>query len=737
MSVNDAIARGDEANQRRAWSEAEVAYAEALELDPELAHIWVQYGHSLKEQRYLERAENAYRRAIELAPEVADTHLQLGHLLKLMGRRPAAVTAYEAALSSPETHADALRELAALGVKRYLVQVADERAGTGNMDIVCVMANEVAMLRAQLDRMAACLPDITALSAWPPALYGRFRQNYCPPVPPIIQSDENMDIIMFCDDIESDLIWYQLHSLFDQSCQNFTIYPISNRQRHIDIFERMKPAFRRLKSVSSYTEDNVALCLARILEQQEQSEWIMLLASGGVADTQLTAWAALAMTLSPEMHAWIFDEELVSNWTGDNREIAPHMRQSVDYDWLLDVGAGGQTILIRRTQCLDILLRYQISSMDQFRTILLLELAQSRKAGHIPVPLIQRSSIPYSIAEHITSLEMHLKKNKLSDRVQFIQKENKTPALITWAPQHLVDNIYVVISTRDNAEDLVGMIESMRNYASRPSQLHFYIVNNGSTSENDIDVISAMSKKTYITLINIDEPFNWARINNLAVKGLDPTALIIFANDDMTMITPNWDMHIRGLLERPDVGIVGAMLLYPDNTIQHAGILLDWKGGSIHDGLYEPATSEGPIKRWQVTREASAITGAFMAMRKDLFVKVGGFDELHLPVGQSDVDICLKVRKIGKKVLWTSRVVLYHYESKSRGMDHLDPERTARSQAECVVMKKRWGKLLDVELSVNPIWVAGELPFRLMSFPSTEKILSYINQQLTIFDHER
>ena len=90
----------------------------------------------------------------------------------------------------------------------------------------------------------------------------------------------------------------------------------------------------------------------------------------------------------------------------------------------------------------------------------------------------------------------------------------------------------------------------------------------------------------------MDEPFNWSRLNNRAAE-LSEEPLIVFANDDMVMLSDAWDRQLRGLLSRPEVGAVGTRLLYPDGTVQHAGILFDWQGLAIHDGLYEPQTEAG------------------------------------------------------------------------------------------------------------------------------------------------
>src|SRR5205807_1509352 len=125
--------------------------------------------------------------------------------------------------------------------------------------------------------------------------------------------------------------------------------------------------------------------------------------------------------------------------------------------------------------------------------------------------------------------------------------------------------------------------------------------------------------------------------------------LIVMANDDMVMLTDAWDRQLRGLLSRPEVGAVGTRLLYPDGTVQHAGIMLGWNGGDVHDGRHEASTEAGPGRRWHVTRAVSAATGAFLAIRRETFLAHGGFDAAGLPIAHSDIDLALKLRSSGLK----------------------------------------------------------------------------------------
>jgi O-antigen biosynthesis protein len=251
------------------------------------------------------------------------------------------------------------------------------------------------------------------------------------------------------------------------------------------------------------------------------------------------------------------------------------------------------------------------------------------------------------------------------------------------------------------------------------------VIDNGSEQIETVRTLERLSAEDGIRVVRMDEPFNWSRLNSRAAALCD-AHMLVFANDDMVMLTDGWDRQLRGLLDRPEIGAVGARLIYPDDTVQHAGILLGWPHIAEHDGRYEPVSHPGPGSRWHVTRAVSAVTGAFLAVRRTVFEAVGGFDETALPVAYSDIDFALKVRARGLRILWTPNISLRHYESKSRGLDHLDPEKRVRNEAERRVMEERWGEALRIDPGVNPIWHPATLPFRLISAPSRERVWRHI-----------
>jgi GT2 family glycosyltransferase len=301
---------------------------------------------------------------------------------------------------------------------------------------------------------------------------------------------------------------------------------------------------------------------------------------------------------------------------------------------------------------------------------------------------------------------------------------------ILWRPRDPDRSIAVIIPTRDNGSDVAKFVDSLRMRAAVPNALRIVIVDNGSRQQETRRILANFKAKTWAQVLALDESFNWSRLNNRAVEVVD-APLLVFANDDMMMLSERWDERVRGLLERPEIGAVGARLLYQDDTLQHAGVLFGWRGGVTHDGLYESSLEPGPASRWHVSRAVGAVTGAFLATRRDVFLAHQGFDELNLPVAYSDVDYALKLRTSGLKILWTPEITLYHHESKTRGLDHLDPEKRAREAAERAVMEARWGAAMAADPSVNPVWHMATLPFRLLSAPSQSRLWAHIQRCAT------
>jgi len=269
--------------------------------------------------------------------------------------------------------------------------------------------------------------------------------------------------------------------------------------------------------------------------------------------------------------------------------------------------------------------------------------------------------------------------------------------------------ILAIIPTRDEGAVLEKMIASLRSRASRPDRLDILVVDNGSRDPDTLALLARLGDEGRIRVLTIDEPFNWSRLNNLAAAGAGAEAeILLFANNDMQMLTEGWDDRLRQSLLLPGVGVVGARLVYPNGRIQHAGMALGaLDGRPVHEGLGASPDDGGPLDRWRRNRPAAAVTGAFMGVRREVFEQVGGFNAVEFAVGCNDIDFCLRVREQGWSVLYAADLELFHLESHSRGHDDGEA-RMRRAQGELEALFRIWGDEARRDPGRNPHWVNHE-----------------------------
>lgn len=250
--------------------------------------------------------------------------------------------------------------------------------------------------------------------------------------------------------------------------------------------------------------------------------------------------------------------------------------------------------------------------------------------------------------------------------------------------------VSIVIPTK-NSPDLISrcilsIIEktSYKNY-------EIIIIDNGSNDQLTIDFINNLPKNL-ITVIKDSSEFNYSKLNNQAIQHARGDYICLL-NNDIEVIESNWlnEMMVYSLF--PDVGCVGAKLLYANDSIQHAGIILGIGVVAGHQfaGIKPGETSYS--NRHNLVQELSAVTGACLLVKKKLYEEVGGLNEINLPIAFNDVDFCLKLKQLGYKNIWTPHALLYHFESVSRGLDD-SPEKKLRLQNETNYMLSNWSRQL-------------------------------------------
>jgi glycosyltransferase involved in cell wall biosynthesis len=260
--------------------------------------------------------------------------------------------------------------------------------------------------------------------------------------------------------------------------------------------------------------------------------------------------------------------------------------------------------------------------------------------------------------------------------------------------------VSIIVPTRNRADLLRRCIDSVRRLTTYPDY-EILVIDNDSDDPTTLELLSALNNSGAARVLKHHGSFNFSAINNAAVAQARGEVLCLL-NNDIEVISPDWLEEMVSLACRQETGAVGAMLYYPDDTIQHAGTLLGLGGVAGH--LYRIANRDtlGYANRAALMQNLSAVTAACLVVRRCVYDEVEGLNERDLAVAFNDVDFCLRLVEQGYRNTWTPFAELYHHESASRGPENVSAESAARFLRETEYMKRRWGHLLEHDPAHNP-----------------------------------
>ena len=260
--------------------------------------------------------------------------------------------------------------------------------------------------------------------------------------------------------------------------------------------------------------------------------------------------------------------------------------------------------------------------------------------------------------------------------------------------------VSIIIPTRDLANTLNTCLKSIFSKTTYPNY-EVIVIDNGSQSAKTAECLDYWRQKQpdRFRSYRYDIPFNYSLINNYAVTKVKGDYLL-FLNNDTEVISSDWIEAMVEQVQRESIGAVGGLLLYPDDTIQHAGVVMGLFDVAGHGHRNFAADEPGYISQIVSTNNYSAVTAACLMCRREVFDEVGGFEE-ELQVAFNDVDLCLKFVSHGYRNVYLPHVVLYHYEYKSRGSEDT-PEKQARFAQEMAYMKETWQEICDRDPCYNP-----------------------------------
>jgi len=306
---------------------------------------------------------------------------------------------------------------------------------------------------------------------------------------------------------------------------------------------------------------------------------------------------------------------------------------------------------------------------------------------HINSTAANPESKLYAFEAGRKAVEEHYKRIGVPATVEHAEFYGMFKTQYHWEEQPLIS---IIIPNKDHSEDLKTIMDSI-DEKSTYRNYEFVIVENNSTEDETFAYYKEIEKRDNVQVLYYDGIFNYSRINNFGAEKAKGEYFLLL-NNDTELISPDGLENMLHICMREDVGIVGAKLCYSDDTIQHAGVILGFGGIAGHAFIESSRYDVGYGNRIACTQDLTAVTAACLMVKREIYEQVGGLTE-EFQVAFNDIDFCMKVRALGKLVVYTPYAELYHYESKSRGAEDT-PEKVERFNSEVARFMDRWNKEL-------------------------------------------
>ena len=462
--------------------------------------------------------------------------------------------------------------------------------------------------------------------------------------------------------------------------------------------EKIKVVYRETNGHIS-ANSNSALALAH-------GEFVALLDNDDVIRPHALACVALEINDHPDADLIYSDEDKIDengdrydhyfkpDWNPDLFNVQNYISHLGVYRTLLVREVGGFRVGYEGSQDWDLAMRViERSGPDRIR--------------HIPRVLYHWRSVPGSTAMVIGA------KGYATDAAEKVITEHfvRTGVAATisptkgsyWRVHYPVPDpaprVTLIIPTRNRLNVLRPCVESLLEKTTYPN-FEILVVDNDSDEPETLAYLEDVGTRSRCRIIHYPGDFNYSAINNFAVENTD-APLVGLLNNDLEVIHSDWLDELVSHALRPEIGCVGTKLYYPDDRIQHAGVILGIGGVAAHAWQTHPRGAAGQAHRNYLQQNLSAVTAACLVIRREIYREVGGFNAEQLKVAFNDVDFCLKVRAAGYRNLWTPYAELYHHESASRGREDT-LEKRDRFRGEVEYMRTAWGEILDNDPAYNP-----------------------------------
>lgn len=500
-----------------------------------------------------------------------------------------------------------------------------------------------------------------------------------------------------------------LESVFAQSYPRWELCVADDASRSTAVRERLRAAaasdprvqlVERAENGHICKASNGALALA-------SGEWVALLDHDDVLPRHALLHMVRALAQHPEAALLYGDEDKLDAQGG---RTDPHFKPSWDPDRLLEQHYVGHLVVARRAQVLAVggFREGYEGSQDHDLVLRLTESLPPASIVHVP-----HVTYHWRVSETSTAASPDAKRYTHDAGLRAVRDALARRQVAATVDGRVLRNCYrvrralppvpprvsVVIPTRDRVDLLRTCLGTLLEKTDYPD-LEILVVDNGSTDPGALAYLRTLTLDPRVRVLRRPGPFNFSALNNSAVEEATGE-LVCLLNNDIEVVEPGWLRAMVAHALRPEVGCVGATLLYPNGQLQHAGVMLGIGGVAGHGHKGFAGDHPGYFSQLVLTRRVSAVTAACLVMRRELYQRVGGLDAEHLAVAFNDVDLCLRVRDAGHTNLVTPDARLVHHESASRGAD-TDPGKRERFQSEVRVMQARWGAALHSDPYYSP-----------------------------------
>jgi GT2 family glycosyltransferase len=436
---------------------------------------------------------------------------------------------------------------------------------------------------------------------------------------------------------------------------------------------------------------------------QAKGAWVGLLLVGDQWREQALLTMVQAAQAHPDAKIIYADEDRIDR---QHRRSAHHFKPDWNHDFQLSANYIGRACLtsLDHLNAAGGYARQPVASDAFDATLRCIDGLQAHHIVHVPQVLWHDGS-PGSTAmgaPFVQALQAHL--DRASPGAQAIATPEGLLRVQYALPAPPLASI--VICTRNQYKLLHTCVQSITQKTTYP-RYEIIIVDNGSDDALTLDYLQQLPQQdARVRVIRDDSPFNYSALNNMAVAHAHGEVIALL-NNDIEVIERDWLTEMVSHALRPEVGCVGAKLLYPNETVQHVGILVG--GGEKVDGLaiathYLRGLDKDQVgygSRAMATMEVSGVTGACLVIRRATFLAVDGLNAQQLAVAYNDVDFCLRISELGLKHILAPRALLYHHESISRGRDK-SRQNASRFTKELTYMRSRWVKQLQADAMYNP-----------------------------------